>query len=109
MTRDELKAYILQHYEDMTVLEMSKEIEETVGRIYNVCYELGVRAKARKHRTDRAICNDRPGACYDCPYPECVCNESVTKGEAAYLFAGLGREENKTAKKLEPITERSRE
>ena len=103
MTRRELDAYVLDHYKTMTVRQMSKATGETVSRIYCSCYRQEVKAKSRKHRTDRTVCSNRPESCYNCPYPECVCNGSVTESEGAYLFAGLGNDDNRTAKKVQRI------
>lgn len=104
LARQELIDYIIAHQQDMSAREMSRATGETINRIYGIGYSLGIRfVKRRSVRPNADFCRDRPECCYKCPLPECVCNESVTENEAAYLFAGIGKDENKIREKLNKV------
>lgn len=44
-------------------------------------------------------CEDRPKACFECRYPECICNEKASDGEIGFKFCGLQKEPNENALK----------
>lgn len=101
LEREQLIDYIIEHQLDMSAREMSRATGENISRIYGIGYSLNIRfIKRRSVRPNADFCRDRPESCYNCPLPECVCNESVTENEAAYLFAGIGKDENKIREKL---------
>lgn len=105
LARQELIDYIRAHYQDMSALEMSKATGENISRIYGIGYALNIRfIKKRTQRPNADFCRDRPECCYNCPLPECVCNENLSDGEAAYLFIGHG-DDKKQSKKLNAIAE----
>ncbi len=101
LARQELIDYIIAHQQDMSALEMSRATGENISRISSIGYSMNIRfVKKRTQRPNADFCRDRPECCYKCPLPECVCNESVTENEAAYLFAGIGKDEYKIREKL---------
>ena len=105
LEREQLIDYIVKHKNDMSALEMSRATGETINRIYGIGYALNIRfIKRRSVRPSADFCRDRPESCYNCPLPECVCNENLSDGEAAYLFIGHG-DDKKQSKKLNAITE----
>ena len=105
LARQELIDYIIAHQQDMSALEMSRATGENISRIYGIGYSLDIRFITRRNkRPDADFCKNRPESCYNCPLPECVCNENLSDGEVAYLFIGHG-DDKKQSKKLNAITE----
>ena len=95
LERQDLIDYIIAHQHDMSALEMSRATGENISRIYGIGYSLHIRfIKRRTQRPSAGFCRDRPESCYNCPLPECVCNENLSDGEAAYLFIGHGEDKS---------------
>lgn len=83
----------------------AKEVADALGikrdLVYKYAQAAGVTLKSSNRggrptgsRTkDYTMCSFRPYGCFNCPNDECICSDSCTDAESAYLFIGMQHHE----------------
>lgn len=92
----------IQTHEPMTAREIAQETGEKIGTVYSVALKNkivlkrspNISVKLPKGNYDREQCKGRPQSCFNCTNPECICRDSCTPKESAFLFLGVGDTEN---------------
>lgn len=94
MTRTE--KFILDNRFDLSPAEMSHKLHISKAKIIEVLERYGAEAKedikpqrlASRREKKSSVCDERPEACFECPYRDCTCAENMTEKEIEYRFSG---------------------